>query len=71
MTFLRDEGHIQLTHPEKGYMGKKHWKVQFQLVMIIEGRNLRYEARWPKGGASKVTGKGHVCIAAAFEPGTS
>lgn len=66
MTFLRKEGLIQ---PE-GLPGKRHYKVEFKLVMIVDGRNLRYEARWPIGEGAQVQGKGQTCIAAAFVPGT-
>jgi hypothetical protein len=69
MTFLKDEGIIQPTYPERGLKGKPHYKVEFELVMIIDGRNLRYEARYPAGG--EVKGRGQICIAAAFEPGTN
>ena len=83
MTFLRDEGHIQLVPPSdfSTYSGPKaphHWAVTFELVMIIDGRNLRYEARWPPSNSpearvhnQRVHEKGQVCIAAAFKPGTA
>lgn len=83
MTFLRDEGHIQPVAPSvfSTYSGPKaprHWAVQFELVMIIDGRNLRYEARWPPRGSpeasvhnQKVLQSGQVSIAAAFKPGTA
>jgi hypothetical protein len=70
MTFLRTEGLIQPTTPGPGEKGKKHYKVEFDLVMIVDGRNLRYEARYPMGGAGQVQMKGQTCIAAAFVPGT-
>ena len=69
MTFLKTRGLIQPTQPEEGTRGKPHYKVEFELVMIIGGRNLRYESRYPAGGP--VHGQGQTCIAAAFEPGTS
>jgi hypothetical protein len=83
MTFLRDESHIQPVPPSiySTYSGPKaphHWEVTFELVMIIDGRNLRYEARWPPSDspearvhAQKVQKKGQTCIAAAFKPGTA
>jgi hypothetical protein len=46
--------------------------------MIIDGRNLQYEARWPPSNSpeakvhnQKVHEKGQTCIAAAFKPGTA
>jgi hypothetical protein len=71
MTFLRDQGIIQPVDPEPGTIGKRHYKVGIELVMIIDGRNLRYEARWPIGRDSSVQERGQICIAAAFEPGTN
>lgn len=83
MTFLRDEGHIQPEPPSvfSTYSGPKapnHWRVTFELVMIIDGRNLRYEARWPPSKSpeasvhdQRVHAKGQTCIAAAFKPGTA
>jgi hypothetical protein len=70
MTFLRTQGLIKPTIPEDGLPGKKHYKVEFELVMIVDGRNLRYEARWPIGEGAQVQGKGQTSIAAAFVPGT-
>lgn len=67
MTFLRDRGMIQPIEPEEGGTWKRHYKVEFELVMIVEGRNLRFEARPPGGNA--VAWK-TVSIAAAFRPGT-
>ena len=68
MTFLKTEGLIQPIQPE-GWAGKPYYKVEFQLAMIIDGRNLRYEARWGPDGVAKGQ-KGQISIAAAFEPGT-
>jgi hypothetical protein len=70
MTFLRDQGIIQPEDPEPGTKGKRHYRVGIELVMIVDGRNLRYEARWPIGGNGTIQGSGQICIAAAFEPGT-
>src|SRR6266498_1462591 len=49
MTFLRTEGLIEPTIPKNGERGKKRYEVQFSLVIIVDGRNLRYEARYPMG----------------------
>lgn len=82
MTFLRDEGLIQPKPPSEWseFFGSKicHWEVMFDLVIIVDGRNLRYEARWPSlkdpEAASRqqsVQAQGQICIAAAFKPGTA
>lgn len=65
---LVKSGKIPLIKPPAGYVWKPHYKIEFELVMIINGRNLRFEARWPKGG--EVQGSTQICIAAAFRPGT-
>ena len=70
MTFLKTEGHITPIVPEEGKRGTKHYKVEFELVMIVDGRNLRYEARYPIGDEGQVQQRGQICIAAAFVPGT-
>jgi hypothetical protein len=64
MTFLREQGLIK---PISG-KGKKHYRVEYELVAFVEGRNLRYEARYPAGG--KTQGAAQISIAAGFEPGT-
>jgi len=89
MTFLRDKGHIDITYPEPDdygvTRGHPHYRVEYDLVVIAEGRNLRYEARWtPKDndqGSKKrkrsgqhkfeVVQTAQVSIASAFRPGTS
>ncbi|PVH99820.1 hypothetical protein DM02DRAFT_629036 [Periconia macrospinosa] len=82
MTFLRDEGRIQPESPSQFSKfseepEKRHWAVHFELVMIVEGRNLQYQARWPMqkdlqaGQQPSVQAQAQVCIAAAFRPGTA
>ena len=50
--------------------GKVHYKVDYDLYAIVEGRNLRYEARYPANESGKVQKAGQISIAAAFRPGT-
>ncbi|KAH6723782.1 hypothetical protein BKA61DRAFT_626706 [Leptodontidium sp. MPI-SDFR-AT-0119] len=75
MTFLRDEGKILpvLPVPDKDgvHQGKLHYKVEYDLVAVVEGRNLRYEARYPANENGRVQKTGQFSIAAAFLPGTS
>lgn len=82
MTFLKEQNLIQPERVSISNMypdrNKLYWAVHFDLVLIIDGRNLRYEVRWPSlteeqkaEGEQQVTKKeGQVCIAAAFHPGT-
>ncbi|CZR66777.1 related to hsp70 protein [Phialocephala subalpina] len=70
MTFLKTEKLIKPIEPEKGSKARKHYKVEFQLNLIIEGRNLKFEAVWPIGEEGQPRAEGQVSIAAAFRPGT-
>ena len=70
MTFLITDGHIQPTIPAPGERGQPHWKVDFEMVMMLKGRNLKYQARWPAGEGGKVLEENQTCIAAAFVHGT-
>ncbi|CAG8983995.1 hypothetical protein HYALB_00009004, partial [Hymenoscyphus albidus] len=63
MTFLKQRNLIQSVEVEDG-VGKRHYHVEFELVMIVIDRNLRWEARYPAGG--EVPGRGQVSIASAF-----
>jgi hypothetical protein len=71
MTFLRDKGIIQPVEPEDDKNGREHYRVDYELVAIVEGRALRYEARWPAGEDGQVQGSGQLSIAAAFKEGTA
>lgn len=88
MSFLRDEGYIRITQLEidtytQQPSGKPHYGVEYDIVVIIENRNLRYEARWPSKEAvyagdqvlalpetTEVRQRGQLSLAAAFHPGT-
>lgn len=68
MAYLVTEGLIDPIEPD-GIDARRHYKIEFDLIMIVNGRNLRFEARWQRDGRS---GGGHkdISIAAAFTPGT-
>ncbi len=51
--------------------GPLHYEVKYDLVVIVEGRNLRYEAKYPSGSRGKTQKMGQISIAAAFLPGTN
>jgi hypothetical protein len=70
MTFLKKRKLIKPIEAEPGFQMRRHYKVEIQLVIIIEGRNLRFEARWPVGEDGQKMAEGQVSIAAAFRPGT-
>ncbi|KAF5857425.1 hypothetical protein ETB97_005772 [Aspergillus alliaceus] len=46
MTYLKDEGHIVPIRPPGG---NRHYLIEFDLVVIVDGRNLQFEARYPRG----------------------
>ena len=83
MTFLKTKKLIQPELPRQmnaklsKAMRRGYWTVDFEIVLVVQDRNLRYEARWPKrdclepGQIQKVCARGQVCIAAAFQPGTA
>lgn len=68
MTFLKEQNLVQPVEAEEGVRAKRHYKIEYELVMIVNDRNMRWEARYPAGG--QVQGTGQVSIAAAFVPGT-
>ena len=69
MSFLREREDFELVRPAQGHT---YYSVEFDLVPIVEGRQLRYEARWPAGkGKGIKLNEGQVCIASAFRPGTA
>ncbi|THC88295.1 hypothetical protein EYZ11_012258 [Aspergillus tanneri] len=47
---------------------KKYYEVDLDLVIFVDGRNLRFEARYPCGstGDDCVRVRGRFCIASAF-----
>jgi hypothetical protein len=79
MTFLRDEGLIDITYPEPDengvIRGGPHYRVEYDIVPTVEDRNLRYDAIWtPKengqGSKRKRLQTAQISIASAFQPGT-
>jgi len=68
MKSVRQESNIQYppVDEEGDVRGRAHYLVSYDLVPIVEGRNLRYETR--AGG--KVQGTGQISIATALRPGT-
>ena len=53
MTFLRTEGRIQPVIPGPNEKGQVHFRVDLDIVIELDGRNLKYEARWPRGEGGK------------------
>lgn len=68
MTYLRTQNRIQ---PVTRSDGKRYYKIEFDLVMTVNGRSLRYEAFHPHGNKGILQTGSQTCIAAAFIPGTA
>lgn len=81
LTFLIEEGHIVPQFPQEysTHAGSKqrHWEAHYELLMTVEGRSIRFEAKWPArrhlrtGQVQRDLGATLVGIAAAFPPGTA
>lgn len=81
LTFLKDEGLIKPQSPSVfstySNLQKQHWEVLYEVAMIVEGRSIRFEARWPykdnlkQGQKQRVLAMKLLGIAAAFKPGTA
>ncbi|CAN9285841.1 unnamed protein product [Alternaria alternata] len=81
LTRLKDEGRIVPQYPSEAsiHKGSKRcfWEVDYEVALIVEGRSIRFEARYPVKGAlgpgeqQEVLGAKLVGIAAAFAPGTA
>lgn len=68
MSFLRDQGRIQ--SKQRSANSPRYWEVQYDLVMEVQGLNLKFYVKWPRGG--EIRGEaGQISIAAAFKPGTA
>jgi hypothetical protein len=51
LTRLRDEGRIEPQYPStfSTHAGsqKRYWEVHYEVALIVEGRSIRFEARYP------------------------
>ncbi len=47
-----------------------HYIIVFGMVMIVEGRNMRFEVRYPKD-SEEVCRSAHISMAPSFAPGTA
>lgn len=75
LSYLRDQGRIQPVSPRSNddgvVRGKMHWEIKYDVVFVVEGRNLSYDLVFPSGPGGKVLKTGKISIASAFFPGTS
>ncbi|EAU31233.1 predicted protein [Aspergillus terreus NIH2624] len=62
MTYLKDKGLVQCT---KVRGRRPYYLIEFDLVIIVDGRNLTFEARHPYGSEGDHE-RGQISIAAAF-----
>ncbi|KAJ5741976.1 hypothetical protein N7533_011385 [Penicillium manginii] len=68
MSFLRDQGLVQAR--QRVATSPWYWLVEYDLVMEIQGLNLKFYVKWPRGGEMQGQA-GQIPIAAAFKPGTA
>lgn len=81
LTFLKNEGYLVPQRPSEHSIHyqtqKMFYEVIYEIAMIVEGRSIRFEARWPTkemlipGQEQQVLATKLVGIAAAFQPGTA
>lgn len=81
LTFLKDEGLIEPKKPDPlrnfAAAQKPYWEPHYEIALIVEGRSIRFEARWPvkealaPGQNQRVLDTKLVGIASAFKPGTA
>lgn len=56
---------------------KEYWEVHYEVALIVEGRSIRFEARWPAkdkllaGETQRTLNARLIGIASAFLPGTA
>ena len=71
LTQLRDQPDKYLrTEDNSDRIAHTFWEIEFDLCLIIDGRNLRFEARSPEN-PDQVTSSRNFSIAASFVPGTA
>jgi hypothetical protein len=68
MTDLKEEAEII---PPSSGMGRRQRKIDYEWLGRVEGRNLLFEARYPRGPMGAIRKTGQVSIASAFQPGTN
>lgn len=73
-TKLRDTGKLRAVVPQADgngvTRGEAHYEFIYDLLAIVEGRNLRFFARYPAGKRGSALATGQVSIASTFRPGT-
>jgi len=80
VSFLKDENLIEPKLPDPDgnpTLQRLFWEPEYEVALIVEGRSIRFEARWPitenlsLGQNQRVLAMKVVGIAAAFKPGTA
>ncbi|KAE8149926.1 hypothetical protein BDV25DRAFT_119620 [Aspergillus avenaceus] len=69
MSYLKKDPSFKPVVPGPGEKGQPHYLVEYDLVIIVDGRNLRFVAH-PQGQDGAIKGERRISIAAAFQPGT-
>jgi hypothetical protein len=66
MTDLVTSGRVKPIEEEFGFKGKRHYRIDLELVMRVQGRNLMIQG--VVGGETRA--EQQISIAATFVPGT-
>lgn len=67
--FTKWKKNLKITRPDSGV---PYYQITYDLVRVLDGRNFKFEARYPSGTSRrKAQGIAQICIASTFKPGTT
>lgn len=66
---LKDEQSVPRS-PEGTIQGDAYYRIEYNIVPFVKGRNLLYHSVYPADASGTVQATGQISIAAAFRPGT-
>lgn len=64
LTDLKTKGIVK----PRGSGKRRHYFIEYDIVAVVDGPNLRFEAHYPQGARNKasIKEKASICIAAGF-----
>ena len=63
MTFLKDSL-LVIVDPQPSSRVRPHYRIEYELVLLVDGNDMKFEARYPPGGG--VLQSKQICIASVF-----
>ena len=63
MTFLKGSL-LVMVNPQPSSRVRPHYRIEYELVLVVNGNDMKFEARYPPGG--EVLQSKQICIAAVF-----